>query len=126
MKSASRIIELHNLAARLGSGDGVKRNIGLSRKHYAQAARLGSGHAYYELGMSYLCDKPKSIDKGLRYLKRAASSSIVDAQQLLGDMYARGMFGQTKNLRAALLWYRKAAARGDKRAKAAIKELRNT
>ena len=73
--------------------------------------------------MSYLCDKPKSIDKGLRYIKRAGSKSVVDAQQLLGDMYARGMFKQRKNVRAALLWYRKAAARGDKRAKEAIREL---
>lgn len=124
--SERQMIELHNTAARLGTGDGVKRDLTKSRQMYSQALRLGSIKAAYELGMSYLCDKPRSIEKGLGLLRRAARGSVVDAQQLLGDTYAQGLFGQRRNRRTALGWYKKAAAQGDRRAKAALKELRRS
>jgi TPR repeat protein len=73
--------------------------------------------------MSYLMDKPRSIEKGLHSIRRAANQAIVDAQELLGDIYARGMFGRRKNRRVALSWYRKALANGSRRVKQAIVDL---
>ena len=116
--------QLLNQAVRFGAGYGVKKDSAKARKLYLEAAKLGSAQACYEVGMCYLCDKPKSIEEGLLWIRRAARKSVADAQYLLGDVYAQGMLGKKKNVRAALHWYRKAAAGGDNRAKDAIREIR--
>lgn len=121
--SSRDVLTLHNTAARLGSGDGVQQNVAKSRKLYLQAAKQGSAHACYELGMSYLFDRPKRVGDGFEWLRRAARNGISDAQELLGDVYARGLFNKRKNKRLALAWYQKAVKRNSRRAKSAVREL---
>jgi len=120
---APKVVKLLNTAARLGSGDGVRKDVAKSRKLYLQAAKHGSAHAYYELGMSYLLDQPKRVGDGFEWLRRAARNGILDAQELLGDVYARGLFNRPKNKRIALAWYQKAVKRNSEKAKSAVREL---
>lgn len=113
-----------NRAARLGSGDGVSKNIKKSRYYYTCAANLGSAHARYELGMSLLYDEPKDLDAGIDWIRSAALRGLVDAQELLGDIYSNGLFGCRKNKRTAEAWYRHAADAGSKNALDALRYIK--
>jgi TPR repeat protein len=118
------VIELHNKAASYGLGEGVKRNVSRSRSLYRQAWREGSVHAAYELAMSYLLDRPKSIAHGFKWLRRAAHRGESGAQELLGDIYAKGNFSKRANKAIAAYWYAKAVASGSRRARRSLKALK--
>ena len=119
-------MRLNNRAARLASGDGMRKNLAKARKLYLEAARAGGIYACYELGMCYLLDRPKRQHDGFLWVRRAARNGVVDAQEFLGDVYARGLFGKSRRRSLALRWYRKAARNQSAKAKLAIRDLTNT
>ena len=123
--SPATTMRLHNTAARLASGDGVRKNLAKARKLYLEAAKSGGIHACYELGMSYLLDQPKREDDGFLWMRRAARNGVIDAQEFLGDVYARGLFGRQRRPSVALHWYRKAAKNQSVKARLAIRDLVN-
>src|ERR1700728_3196758 len=62
---------------------------------YARAARAGSPEAEFRVGRQYLegSGVPRSRTEGMRWLERAASHGLVEAQSLLATLFMHGFAG---------------------------------
>jgi hypothetical protein len=93
------------LAEMYAKGEGVKKNLSISKRLYFEAAQRGDSKA---LGM----------------IKKEANVGRVWAQFSLGYLYESGQ-GVGKNIEAAAKWYVKAADQGSKAALSRLKQLPN-
>jgi TPR repeat protein len=109
----------YQLGAIYATGEfGIAVNLAKAAKCYATAAQRGHSEAQYNLGIMYLLGEGvgKNKQKGIEWIRKAANTNCVDAQELLGAIYERGAFGFRSSKRDALKWYRIAAANGNSKA----------
>ena len=72
-------------------GYGTKKNEDSARKYYIDAAKGGNAVAQYTLGKQFLDSRdPRSKKLGSIWLGKAAEQGNVNAEALLGEMYANG------------------------------------
>ncbi|OUS23181.1 hypothetical protein A9Q98_16100 [Thalassotalea sp. 42_200_T64] len=95
-------------------GHGTDASLSKALKHYRSAAKYGSVKGQYKTAMIYLTNEEyKDLDKGVKYLKKAARSKNVDAAFLLGviyykpDFYERDLEEADKWLAKAYVWRHK-------------------
>ncbi len=105
------------LAARYGSGDGMKRDLAQALAWLARAARGGHALAAYRLGAwydDYAGDAhadPPDAKLAVKWYRQAAARGEVHAMFNLGLKYQQGR-GVPRDLAEAARWYRPAADRG--------------
>ena len=106
------------------SGSGVSPNPVLAIEWYQRSADQGNSTAQAHLGRLYLAGRGvvKNEAKGLDFLRASADQNNARGQYYLGRAFERGN-GIAPDTLQALAWYRKAAARSDEDAAAAIKRL---
>ncbi|KAI8374477.1 uncharacterized protein BYT42DRAFT_499505 [Radiomyces spectabilis] len=114
------------LAMMYETGQGVPHNDALALDYYMMAARrCDHPVANYVLGLNYRLGQlglEKNYQEASKYLTRSARAGFPSAQRLLGLMYAQellstgGENSRRKNEKIALIWFRRAASRGDVRA----------
>ena len=74
-------------------GHGTKSNLKKALKQYRKAAKYGSIKGQYKAAMMYMNNPEFSdLDKGVKYLKKAARSNSTDAAFLLGVIYFKKDF----------------------------------
>jgi len=126
----SEILELHHransgdvdaqneLAAKLASGDGVRKNIRQALNWYRKSAKNFSPEGTYNLATMVIFGEgtEKNLKKGKRYLKKAANLGSVDAHLVLADSLLNGHLGYRKNMKRATTHYANAARLGSIRA----------
>jgi TPR repeat protein len=114
-----------NVGRKYLEGDGVERNFDSARYWYKQASDQGLVEAQYNLGMMYLRGKGgiRSEPLAISLLEQAGNSSFVPALNELGNLYLMGGETTKPSRSAAISWYRKAAALGDKQAQEALSGL---
>jgi TPR repeat protein len=93
-------------------GKGQKRNIVMERRQMRDKARAGDAEAQYNVGNYY---KDGNLSARAYWLYKAARNGNGDAQYALAKMYAEGEYFK-KNADAAISWYDKALAGGDRAA----------
>jgi len=94
-------------------GDGVEKDLEVSRQWFLKAATLGNVQCLKSLGHAYLNGRgvPKDIEKGISLLEAAALRGDYDAQEDVGILYYKGE-KVLKDSAKALHWFKKAAALG--------------
>jgi TPR repeat protein len=95
-------------------GQGVARNPVRAMELYAQAARGGSPHGMYLMGVLYLLGEGVAANdaQAARWFQQAAERGHVEAQARLGDMLLHGR-GAQKDDRQAFHWLMKAGQAGN-------------
>ena len=111
-----------NLGLCYDFGKGVRQSEVLACKYYSEAVRLGDVKAMCNLG-SILVDYKDSQKTGVKLMRRAAMRGDNIAQYNLGAWYVNGECGLRKSCRFALIWLRKSAAKGNKKAVKALARL---
>ncbi|BAN35831.1 hypothetical protein SCD_n02020 [Sulfuricella denitrificans skB26] len=89
------------------------------------AAERGSDGAQLLLGIEYLYGdggKPKDAKLAAHWLELAGEQNNAAAQQMLGDLYERGL-GVPRNLTLSAAWRKKAATRGSTDAQFALGKM---
>lgn len=87
-----------------------------------QLANQGDAEAQYYMCIIFhegLGGNRKDMTQAATWCRKAADQGYMDAQTMLGTLYARGQ-GVEQNMAQARLWFGKAAAQGDADAKAAL------
>lgn len=104
----------YDLAGLLYSGTYGPADQARARKWFERAAAGGDPFAHYNLGLMQLMGEGGAVDAGGAYehLFAAAEMGTVPAQMRLAHMLATGEHGAKRNLEAALMWMRIAAAFG--------------
>lgn len=90
-----------------------------------KAISLGSAEAYFLLAMVYedgYANYPADMKKMIAYITKSAEHGYVEAQYMLGEMYADGD-EVMKDKDRAISWYEKASEQGHKEAKRALEKL---
>lgn len=79
-------------------GEGVKKDINKSFELLKESSHLDPVAAY-QLSRFYLqgINTKIDFDKGLELLNFAAQKGVIQAQELLSNIYKKGMFGQVKD-----------------------------
>ncbi len=97
----------YNLAAHLASGDEVERDFKRAIFWYRKAAAQKEPEAIYNLGVMQILGEGFNADiaRSLRTLERAARLGSPDAQQLLGEVLARGAYGTKRDPERAAYYY---------------------
>lgn len=82
-----------------------------------ERAEDGDLEAQYELGIAYAYDTMGEYtpvdEKVLYWLRRAAEGGYAAAQNEIGYIYRKGLFGRKKDIPTALAWLYSAAKQGD-------------
>ncbi|WP_448212736.1 tetratricopeptide repeat protein [Colwellia sp. MEBiC06753] len=82
-------------------GFGTNKHLGLAKRYYEKAAKLGVVRAQYKLALLYLNnDEFQDLEQGIKYLKRAAYNNHPNAPYLLGAIYYSDQFGDHDKLEA--------------------------
>jgi len=107
-----------NLAARLATGDDVKRDLKRAVFWYRKAAVQKEPDAIYNLGLMQMFGEghPADVPRGLRMLERAARLGSPDAQQLFGEVLMAGLYGLKRDPERAACYYLRSLADGYPRA----------
>jgi len=127
------------LARKYANGNGVEEDQAESMHWYRKAAEQGHAEAQYQLARIFETGRGVTTDSttatlwyhqaamqkhssALSKLEEIGEQGNVAVQHALGTMYENGE-GVTENLVTAVRWYRKAAAKGHKEAKAALARI---
>lgn len=101
-------------------GDGVPKDQGRALKLYRRAAEQGDSTGYYQLGLAYSGDGSYASDPNpvlaTQYFRRAAEQGLIKGQLALGKRLINGD-GTEKNRAEGIQWLKKAASKGDVRAR---------
>jgi TPR repeat protein len=85
----------------------------------ALSAERGNLQAQYDLGLLYKTGKAKNLKYAFRWMHKSALKGYTPAQYEFALMFHYGI-GVRKNSELARLWFRRAAKRGDSRAKSIL------
>lgn len=91
-----------------------------------KAISLGNAEAYFLLAMIYedgYADYKADMKKMVHYITKSAEQGYIEAQYILGEMYADGD-EVMKDKNRAIEWYEKALANGHEGAKSALDKLK--
>ena len=104
-------------------GLGVAVNYDKAMASFMNAMNLGYAPGFWRCGLLYELGRGEPQDEGraVRLYAEAAQHGCREAQRCLGVMYHGGR-GVEANLDLALHWLQRAAAAGDKEAKAILAE----
>ncbi|WP_367160461.1 tetratricopeptide repeat protein [Kozakia baliensis] len=110
---AGDLVSAFNLGVCLAEGVGVPRDE-RQAAYWMQRAAEGIVNAQYWLGRMYIEGRgfDVNIEEGCRWLEKAATAGMTDAQTLLGQMLVTGRAPGGKNHARALELYREAATHG--------------
>lgn len=115
----------YNLGVMSQQGLGLPKSDTKAFGYYKAAAHLGHPEAMYNLGLAYIEARGTARDnlRGVAYFKRAANAGLTQAAYNLGVLYEGGTVIPDVDIKAALDWYRVAAAEGHLAAEKAIARL---
>ena len=90
-----------------------------------RAAQAGDTHAQIAVGWIYSSGKEIPVNKAeaARWYRLAAQKGVLDAQVALGWLYYEGQGVGGRDLKESALWYGKAAAQGDIKARQMLKRI---
>lgn len=75
-------------------GHGTKKNLEKSIQYFRKASIYQSAYAQYRAGVFYLMEEDFiDIDKGIKYLRKAAKNGNVESAFLLGAIFGTGELG---------------------------------
>lgn len=109
---------IYRLGTYSAIGLGLAKNPTVAYKFYYDAAKLGHGHAQFELGCIYLQEKGPAVKDektAFYWFEKAASQSDPGAQRMLGLCYANGT-GCKVDREQSARWLTEAAKNGDREA----------
>jgi TPR repeat protein len=100
-------------------GHGVPKDYQQAMFWFGKAAGQGNPGAENGLAILYLggFGTPKNIAEAVKWYRKAAEDGIADAQVMLGDAYAEGLWGVPQDENEARRWWGKAADQGNAKAK---------
>lgn len=115
----------YNLGVMSQQGVGLPKSDTKAFGYYKAAAHLGHPEAMYNLGLAYIEARGTARDnlRGVSYFKRAANAGLMQAAYNLGVLYEGGTVIPDADVKAALDWYRVAAAEGHLASEKAIARL---
>lgn len=104
---------------------GVNEDEKEALKWYRKVDEKGNTLAACQIGFMYLCGKgvDKDEKEGIKRIKKEARDGVGAAQEFLGDVYWKGLYGVEKDMEEALKCYREAAENGRQSAEDKLKEL---
>ncbi|MEG0860128.1 MAG: tetratricopeptide repeat protein [Pseudomonas sp.] len=107
-------------AGKLYRGEDVVQDRALALSYWQRLAEHDVSDALYELGLAYAGERDYGLtpdpQRATDYLRRSAEKGRIDAQLAYAKRLADGV-GVEQNKAAAIEWYRKAAAKGNREAK---------
>lgn len=118
--------------ARIGfmyvEGQGVPKDYVEAEKWFRQAAAQEHPLGYYWLGRLYFegWGVKKDLREAIRWLEMPAARDSAEAQYSLGLIYANGGEDVKRDDVKAILWFRRAAAQGDKESVKLLRERYKT
>ena len=107
-------------------GHGTEKNMESALKQYRSAAKYGSVKGQYKAAMMYINNEEfLDLDKGVKYLKKAARNNNVGSSFLLGLMYFSPDFYE-QDFEEADKWLSKAYQKGFKKMPAYIEYMKKS
>lgn len=107
-------------------GHGTEKNMESALKQYRSAAKYGSVKGQYKAAMMYINNEEFiDLDKGAKYLKKAARNNNVGSSFLLGLMYFSPDFYE-QDFEEADKWLSKAYQKGFKKMPAYIEYMKKS
>ncbi|KAI7866519.1 hypothetical protein BDF14DRAFT_1812218 [Spinellus fusiger] len=108
-------------------GQGVEQNNAIAISYYKSAANCNDARAQYILGLAYrmgILGLQQNYVRAEKYLTSSAQAGYAPSQRVLGLMFAQGLLplindnspNRRRDLKTAILWFRRAAIQGDIRA----------
>lgn len=121
---AGEPIAQYRLSKLYERGQGVPRDLTLSRAWTTKAANGGNVKAMHDLAVFYAEGEggEQSYAGAVKWFRQAADYGLLDSQYNLGILYEQGM-GVDANKAEALYWFRVAQKLGDATAAKKVKEL---
>ncbi|MBJ6750523.1 tetratricopeptide repeat protein [Geomonas anaerohicana] len=113
------------LGVMFSSGVGVPLDKQEGLKWYEKSARQGYAPGQWNLAFIYIRGEvvPQDFKKAFELLQHAADAGYDSAQYDLGMMYLQGLAVPAPDQEKAEVWFRRAAAQGNREAKKMLKEL---
>lgn len=111
-----------NLGAAYDNGIGVARDIDLALHYYQLAAEQGVAEAQFNLAHLLVTEELSTV-AAAGWMLKAAEQGLLDAQHLMGVIYAEGI-GVEVNPQEARRWLQRAAAGGHEEAQRLLKALK--
>jgi len=108
---------IYNLGVIYSQGRGVNTDMKKAYDLFFRSANLGDSHAQYNLGVMYKKGMvvEKDLFKSFNWFDMAARQNLPEALFMVGNEYEYGN-GVTKNTATAMMYYKKAAGLGEKKA----------
>ncbi len=124
---AGEPIAQYRLSKLYERGQGVPRDLNMSRQWTEEAAKAGNVKAMHDLAVFFAEGDggQQSYAGAVQWFRKAADHGLIDSQYNLGVLYEQGL-GVTANPSEALYWFRVADKLGDSAAAAKVAELSAT
>lgn len=107
----------YNLAAKYATGDDIEQDAYAAASWYDHASRQGHPDATYNLAWYFLTGEAGHLDvaKGLALLRTAVQQGSRDAPELLGEAFAKGLFGVQVSIADSLAFHLVSVYRGNRK-----------
>ncbi|MBJ6800372.1 tetratricopeptide repeat protein [Geomonas propionica] len=131
LKEVQKLAEQGNAEAQMKLGVMLSSGVGVpldklgGLKWYEKSASQGYPPGQWNLAFVYIRGEvvPQDFKKAFQLLRQAADAGFDSAQYDLGMMYLQGLAVPAPDQDKADVWFRRAAAQGNRDAKKILKEL---